>query len=342
MPETAGTAPPADDTTSSPERLGSILLVASSGGHLSQLVSLSERFVPSRPARWVTFETDQSTALLRGRSVTYVPYIAPRAWRQLLRTIPAAWRELRTERPEIVVSTGAAIALAYLPLARLLRIRAHYIESATRAGGPSMTGRILRFVPGVQLHTQHAALAEGPWPFVGSVFEGFEAVARPCRPVRRAVVTLGTIEPFEFTRLVERMLAILPEHIEVVWQTGATDVANLPIEGRKSMSSTEFEEAIAAADVVVAHAGTGTALTCLQLGVRPVLVPRRAAHGEHVDDHQKETADYLARLNVAAVVEADALELHDLEAATGWQIREQAELVPIELSGHRTQGAQPT
>lgn len=338
----AGTAPPADDTTSSRKRPGPIILVASSGGHLSQLVSLSERFVPTRATRWVTFETDQSTTLLRGKPVSYVPYIAPRAWRQLLRTIPAAWRELRTERPEIVVSTGAAIALAYLPLARLLRIEAHYIESATRAERPSMTGRILRFVPGVHLHTQHVALAERPWTFVGSVFEGFEAVARPCRPLRKAVVALGTIEPFEFTRLVERLIDILPDHIDVVWQTGATDVSDLPIEGRRSMSSTEFEEAIAAADVVVAHAGTGTALTCLQLGVRPVLVPRRAAHGEHVDDHQKETADYLARLNVAAVAEADRLELHDLEAATGWHVRKPTAPIPIELSRHRTRGAQPT
>lgn len=330
-PETGDDA--SDETTAAP-----ILLVASSGGHLTQLLSLSPRIVPARPARWVTFETDQSRALLADHDVTYVPYIAPRAWRQVARTVPGAWRQLRRDRPAAVVSTGAAIALAYLPLARLLRIDTHYIESATRAQGPSLTARILRFVPGIHLHTQHHALAQGRWTFVGSVFEGFEAVPGPPRPLRRIVVALGTIEPYEFRRLVDHLIEVLPDDVDVVWQTGSTDVSDLPIDGRRSISSGEFEEAIVQADVVIAHAGTGTALTCLQLGKRPILVPRRATHDEHVDDHQEQTADYLAKINVAAAFEADDFDLGDLEAAAGWRIRHQRDLVPIVLPTRRARG----
>ena len=317
------------DTSDSDDPL--VLLVASSGGHLTQLKSLSLRFVPPQQRKWVTFDTPQSRAMLVGEDVTMVPYIPPRGWRQLLRAIPGAWKTLRHERPALVVSTGAAVALVHLPLARLMGIETHYIESATRAQGPSLTGKILRFVPGIHLHTQHRAWATTRWTFIGSVFEGFDAVAGPPVHLRRVMVALGTIEPYEFRRLIDRLMDILPNAVDVVWQVGSTDVSDLPIDGRRSVSSNDFEEAIMAADVVIAHAGTGTALTCLQLGKRPILVPRRAAHGEHVDDHQKETADYLGQLNVAAVIEADDLRLDDLEEASGWHIRHQSDLVPIVL-----------
>ncbi len=41
---------------------------------------------------------------------------------------------------------------------------------------------------------------------------------------------------------------------------------------------------------MISHAGTGSILTALQLGKRPIVVPRRAAHGEHVDGHQDDLA----------------------------------------------------
>ena len=309
-----------------------VLLVASGGGHLTQLDELAGRLVPRRPASWVTFDSAQSRELLAGREVDIVPYLAPRAYLGILRMLPRAWRILRARRPELVVSTGAGIALAFLPLARLFRIETHYIESATRAQGPSMTGRVLARVPGIRLHTQHLRRADDRWTFVGSVFEGYEAVRTEPSPLRRAVVALGTMETYGFERLVKQLLTILPPEIDVVWQTGATDVSGLAIDARPSLPASELEAAIAQADVVIAHAGTGTALTCLRLGTRPILVPRRVALGEHVDDHQAQTAEYLSGLGLAAYHEADEIELADLESATGWRIQRHSDPAAIDLS----------
>lgn len=309
----------------------SVLLVASAGGHLTQLEELSHRLATRRPFWWVTFDTDQSRNLLACEDVDYIPYLAPRAYLGLARTAPRAWRLLRDRRPDLVVSTGAGIALAFLPLARALGIETHYIESATRAQGPSVTGRVLAWIPGIHLHTQHQSLSGGRWTFVGSVFEGYEPVPTESAPLRRAVVTLGTMETYGFERLVTRLVDVLPDETEVLWQTGSTDVSSLPIEARPSMPSTELEAAIDKADVVIGHAGTGTALTCLRLGKRPILVPRRAAHHEHVDDHQAQTAEYLGRLGLAAVHEADTLALSDLEEAVAWRIRHHVDPEPIDL-----------
>jgi UDP-N-acetylglucosamine transferase subunit ALG13 len=54
-----------------------------------------------------------------------------------------------------------------------------------------------------------------------------------------------------------------------------------------------FEELVAqmaVASSVVCHAGVGTIMTSLQAGHTPVVIPRQAQYGEHVDNHQLDIA----------------------------------------------------
>ncbi len=48
----------------------------------------------------------------------------------------------------------------------------------------------------------------------------------------------------------------------------------------------QMEATLESADIVIAHAGVGTLLHCLHLQKIPILFPRSARWGEHVDDHQ--------------------------------------------------------
>ena len=169
----------------------------------------------------------------------------------------------------------------------------------------------------VHRYTQYTGWARRGWKYAGSVFDGFTPVVdrRPPR-LDRVVVTLGTQEGYGFRSLVERMVAILPPDTEVLWQTGATDVSDLAIEGRTMIPSAEFEAALAEADAVVAHAGVGSALSALEAGRHPILVPRRAERGEHVDNHQEQVARELAVRGVATPVEVDQLDLDLLLTAS--------------------------
>jgi UDP-N-acetylglucosamine transferase subunit ALG13 len=64
-----------------------------------------------------------------------------------------------------------------------------------------------------------------------------------------------------------------------------------------------------AADAIVAHAGMGTILTALELGTPIVVMPRRAALGEHRNDHQLATARRFAEQGSIAVA-FDEEQLH--------------------------------
>ena len=57
---------------------------------------------------------------------------------------------------------------------------------------------------------------------------------------------------------------------------------------------------------MVSHAGMGTILTCLELGVRLLVLPRRASLRETRNEHQLATARYLKQRNLVAVADDEA------------------------------------
>lgn len=293
-----------------------VLAVASSGGHLKQLASLVGRLPSVESVTWVTYDRGPSRQLLDqvagpDDDVVFAPYAAPRDGPHLALDAQVVRRLLRRAHYDLAISTGAGIAVASLPLARSAGVRTCFVESATRAAGPSMSGRILQHVPGIELYSQNDPYTPR-WGHVGSVHDEFvPGPARTRASLRRVVVTVGTIAPYGFRRLLERLVVVLSEEVDVLWQTGETDTSGLGIEARRLVPAVELGEAMARADVVIGHAGTGTALTAFEYGICPVLVPRRRVYGEHVDDHQVATARALQRRGLATY-----LEVHDLDAGT--------------------------
>lgn len=298
------------------------LLLASTGGHLAQLHQLRPRLVDrGEDVVWATFDTPQSRSLLAGERVEYLPYVAPRDWRNVLGNVSHARRVLSYHDVRRLFTTGSGVALSFLPTARARGVPCHYIESAARSQGPSVTGRVAAMIPGVRTYTQYACWEGGRWRRSVSVFDDFVAEVRvePV-PVRRVVVMLGTIQGYGFRGLVERLCRILPPGTDVLWQTGDTDVTGLPIEARPALPFAELAAAVQRADVVVAHAGVGSALSALTQGKLPVLVPRRSSRAEHVDDHQVQIAAELSTRGLAFRRELHDLTLDDLQAAARYRV----------------------
>ncbi len=65
-------------------------------------------------------------------------------------------------------------------------------------------------------------------------------------------------------------------------------------------------DAMARADSVICHAGVGTIMTALMAGHTPVVIPRQAEHGEHVDNHQLDIATRFADRGLVRCITADA------------------------------------
>lgn len=296
------------------------LLVANVGGHLTQLHSLSTRLPLPGPHLWVTSDNAQSRSLLQGEDVVWLGYPQSRSLRDVVVNTGRGVRRLPRRGVRAVVSTGANLAVSVLPLYAAAGVPCHYIESATRVSGPSTSGRLVSALPNVRLYSQHLPWARGRWRYGGTVFDGYGATPEPPREVRRVVVTVGSSEGYGFRRALERLVAVLPADVEVLWQTGVTDVSGLGIDARPSVPGHELLAAITAADAVIAHSGTGSALVALQAGHVPLLLPRRVERGEHVDEHQPQIAGMLADRGLAVVREADEVTWQDVLAAAAHRV----------------------
>ncbi|GAA0297118.1 glycosyltransferase [Kineococcus aurantiacus] len=310
------------------------LLVANDGGHLAQLKSLAKRLPIADTFRWVTVPTPQSESLLEGEDVTWVKPGPTRDLKAAVQNAVLTSPLFRRNRVSAVVSTGSSLAVSVLPQARLHGKPSYYIESATRTHGPSLSGRLLSKIPGVELYTQNASWASKKWKYAGSVFDGWEPVRLPeGRKVSKVVVSLGTSRTYGFRRLVEHVAPILQDlGAEVLWQTGTTDTTGLPVlDARPSVPAQELSAAMREADLVIAHAGTGVALEALQAGKLPVLIPRRAEFAEHVDDHQEQIAGMLRTRGLAVVREADEVRLDDLDLAAGSSVCLREDARPLAL-----------
>ncbi|MCA1835426.1 MAG: glycosyltransferase family 28 [Actinobacteria bacterium] len=319
------------------------LFVATTGGHLTQLDSLASRIPPNGDAVWVTHANEQSRSMLADRDVEFVPYVGVRSVPDVLRCIPNARRLLASRKLTRAVSTGSGIALGYLPYLAARGVECHYIESATRVSGPSVTGRVLQRVPGVRTYTQYQSWADGRWQYAGSVFDGYESVALAREPdaVLQVVVTVGAATQYPFRRLFAHLVPLLsPEgelaqvtglQVEVLWQTADTPVDDLPIQATPALPAAELGAALAKADVVISHAGTGSALAALDAGRYPILAVRDPARGEQVDDHQHQLATELARRKLAMHRDAQAITVNDMIEALGVAVRRASSPPPFEL-----------
>jgi UDP-N-acetylglucosamine transferase subunit ALG13 len=298
------------------------LLVASAGGHLTQLLRLRHHFAASSDeCAWVTYDSVQGRELRESSPVIFGHGPSTRSLRAAVGNHRLARRLLGSRPIERIISTGAGIAVPFLTVAARHGVEAVYVESATRTDGPSLSGRMLERIAGVSCYSQWAwarrGWHEGPW-----VFDAFTATTTPPTPVRgrRILVTLGTHPCYRFERLVEQVARVRRPTDRVVWQTGATPVPAHVGRATGSLRPSEFERLVDDSDVVIGHAGIGTAIKAMERGKFPILVPRRRQRGEHVDDHQVTLARLLDYKGLALAREPCELRASDLDAVAGRRI----------------------
>lgn len=118
------------------------LLVCSPGGHLQQMLALEPAWRDTDRV-WVTLQGADVGYLLADERVELGHGPTNRSILNLLRNLGFAWRTIRRERPEAIVSTGAGLAVPFFLLGRLHGVRCVYVESVTRTESISLSGRMV-------------------------------------------------------------------------------------------------------------------------------------------------------------------------------------------------------
>jgi beta-1,4-N-acetylglucosaminyltransferase len=119
-----------------------LLLVCSSGGHLAQMWALRP-FWEKHDRVWVTLPTDDAIARLAGETVLLAHYPTVRDVRNLVRNTGLAHQVLRLVRPDVILSTGAAVAVPFFAQARSFGALTVHLEPVDRIRRLSLSGQLL-------------------------------------------------------------------------------------------------------------------------------------------------------------------------------------------------------
>ena len=119
-----------------------VCLVGSSGGHLTHLYMLKP-FWTGKQRFWVTFDKEDARSMLVGETVYHCHYPTNRNLKNLVKNARLAWSILRRERPDLIVSSGAAVAVPFFYLGKLFGAKLIYIEVFDRIDRPTLTGKLV-------------------------------------------------------------------------------------------------------------------------------------------------------------------------------------------------------
>ena len=119
-----------------------LCLVASSGGHLMELYFAREAW-QDFDRFWITFPAKDADSLLANERVLWAYHPTNRNLKNLIKNIWLAWKILRRENPDAILSTGAGVGVPFIWIGWLLRIPTIFVESMTFTDKQSMSGKLV-------------------------------------------------------------------------------------------------------------------------------------------------------------------------------------------------------
>lgn len=140
-----------------------VCVPTSSGGHLTHMLMLMPVLGEAADRFWVTFDKEDAGSKLEGERVYHCYFPTNRNAVNAVRNTALAVRVLLRERPDLIVSSGAAIAVPFFLVGKLLGAKTVYVEVFDRVDAPTLTGRLVRRL---------ADLFVVQWPEMTSVYPG--------------------------------------------------------------------------------------------------------------------------------------------------------------------------
>ena len=130
-----------------------------------------------------------------------------------------------------------------------------------------------------------------------------------------------------FRRLLDAACAVaarLPQPV-TIQHGAATAFRCATCETTAFLDMEAYGRRVSEASLLILHAGAGSVIHAIRAGKVPVVMPRRARFGEHIDDHQVEFARELERLGRIVLCDDAA----QLDAAAACALARQREAIAV-------------
>lgn len=118
-----------------------VCLVGSSGGHLTHLYMLKP-FWQGKDRFWVTFDKEDARSILQNETMYPCYYPSNRSLKALFINTFRAIKILSKEKPNLIISSGAAPAIPFFWLGKLFGAKTVYIEVFDRINASTISGKL--------------------------------------------------------------------------------------------------------------------------------------------------------------------------------------------------------
>jgi len=119
-----------------------ICIACSAGGHLTEILLIKESY-EKHDKFFITFKRENSIELEKEEKVYFVEDPS-RSFKNLIKCTTQTFRILMKEKPRVIISTGAGVAVPACFLGKLLfKTKVIFIESFCRIDRPSLSGKLV-------------------------------------------------------------------------------------------------------------------------------------------------------------------------------------------------------
>ena len=119
-----------------------LLLICSAGGHFLELYLLKELW-EKYDRVWITLPGKDTEYLLAKESKVLGHSPTIRNVKNLISNFFFAYATIRKEKPDAIISTGAAIGVPFIFLGKMFKIKTIFIELLTRVTSLSISGKLI-------------------------------------------------------------------------------------------------------------------------------------------------------------------------------------------------------
>lgn len=259
--------------------LKKVLFIASTGGHLSELMQLKPLF--KEYDSYLVTEKTKSTMGLKDVYQSRLDFLVYGTKSHLFSylfkftfNIIKSFVIFMKIRPDVIVTTGTHTAVPMCYIAKLFKKKVIFIETFANSKTKTKAGELVYPIADVFIVQWESMLECYP-----KAIYGVDILI---------LVTLGTNDK-SFERLLielERLIDLKVINEKVVVQAGYTKYQTKKMEMFDLIPMEKFDEFIQTCDLLITHGGVGSIISGLKSGKKVIAVPRLEKYGEHVNDHQ--------------------------------------------------------
>lgn len=292
-----------------------IALVCSHGGHLTEMLYLLDAFkFGDNDIFFITYDSE------RTRNLEFRKYLFNNFGEKIINAFasaPRIFKILIKEKPDIMISNGAEIAVPFFYIAKLLRIKTIFIECYTRIEEPTVTGKLVYPISDLFLVLWKEMLSKygKKAQYQGGLFEIVDRKDSGENIKEDLIFVTVGMHYQGFDRLVKKMDDIAGKTKKrVVMQIGNTQFIPKYAEFFYFKDYKDIMDYIKKAKYVVCQ-GAMSAVDSITSGTPVIIVPRSKEQNEVINNHQQIFAEKLAKMNLVKLVE-DLDELESVISST--------------------------